>query len=288
MKRITVALILLFACLCCFTSAGQKRESGSLKVDGRERTWKMFLPTTLKPGAPLVVVLHGYGGSGEPRPTFEFAAEKHGFAVCYPDGLPDPKGGKSWNVGYPFQEGMEVNDIKALCKIARAVQKKYNLSRDNAFLTGNSNGGEMCYLMALSKQDVFRAVAPISGLMLVWMYRELEAPKPIPVFELHGSEDTTSLMEGDMTNEGGWGEYMPVHQAVNYFVAKNRCLQEKRDTIPGKTPENGRYVVRYKYTDGIDGIETWLYVIVHGKHSWGVDDIDTGEVVWEFFSKYLK
>ena len=96
----------------------------------------------------------------------------------------------------------------------------------------------MCYLMALSKQDVFRAVAPISGLMLVWMYRELEAPKPIPVFELHGSEDTTSLMEGDLTNEGGWGEYMPVHQAVNYFVAKNRCLQEKRDTIPGKTHDN--------------------------------------------------
>ena len=287
MRRLRFILV-AFLCLVLDATAAETVRY-TMKYKGEVRTYWLYVPEGAGPATPLVLVLHGYGGSAEGYcPSMLEVAEREGFAVCYPDGLPDPKGGKSWNVGYPFQEGMEVNDIKALCKIARAVQKKYNLSHDNAFLTGNSNGGEMCYLMALSKQDVFRAVAPISGLMLVWMYRELEAPKPIPVFELHGSEDTTSLMEGDLTNEGGWGEYMPVHQAVNYFVAKNRCLQEKRDTIPGKTPDNGRYVVRYKYTDGIDGIETWLYVIVHGKHSWGVDDIDTGEVVWEFFSKYLK
>ena len=286
MRNICIAIVLL--ALACLPASGQKRESGSIKVDGRERTWNMYLPSNLRPGAPLVVVIHGYGGSAQPRPTFEFAAEKHGFAVCYAQGLLDPKGGKSWNVGYPFQKGWEVDDVKALCKIARAVQKKYNLSRENAFLTGQSNGGEMCYLMAFSKQDVFRAVAPLAGLLMVWIYKTMEAPKPIPVFELHGSEDTTSAMEGDMTNEGGWGEYMPVQQAVNYFVAKDRCLYEKCDTIPGKSPENGRYVVRHKYVGGIDGMENWLYVIVHGTHSWGVDDIDTGEVVWEFFSKYLK
>jgi len=183
---------------------------------------------------------------------------------------------------------MGVDDVKALCAIARAVQKKYSLSRDNAFLTGHSNGGEMCYLMAFSKQDVFRAVAPLSGLLMTWIYKSMEAPRPIPVFELHGSLDTTSAMEGDLTGEGGWGAYMPVPVAINYFAARDRCLQEKCDTIPGLTPENGRYVVRHRFTDGIDGLENWLYVIVGGKHSWGTDDIDTGEECWKFFSKYLK
>ena len=283
-KTVLIALTVL----SCVSAFGQKRESGSLKVDGKERTWNMFLPSMLQPGAPLVMVLHGYGGSADPRPTYEFAAERHGFAVCYPQGLADKTGGKSWNVGYPFQQDMGVDDVKALCKIARAVQKKYGLSPVNAFLTGHSNGGEMCYLMAFSKQDVFRAVAPLSGFLPAWVYQTMEAPKPIPVFEIHGSEDSSTPMEGDLEPKGKWGRFLPVRQAISYFAAKNRCLQEQCDTIPGKSPENGRYVVRYKYTDGIDGIETWLYVIVHGQHSWGVDDLETGEEIWSFFSKYLK
>lgn len=285
MKRLILITLLV---LSGFMAFGQQRESGSLKVDGKVRTWNMFLPTTLRPGAPLVMVLHGYGGSADPRPTFEFAAQKHGFAVCYPQGLADPTGGKSWNIGYPFQKGMDVDDVKALCKIARAVQKRYGLSRENAFLTGHSNGGEMCYLMAFSRQDVFRAVAPISGFLSAQIYQTMDAPKPIPVFEIHGSEDSSTPMEGDLVPRDKWGTFLPVHQAVAYFAAKDRCLQRICDTIPGKSPENGRYIVRYRYTDGVEGMETWLHVIVHGKHSWGVDDMDTGEVIWSFFSKYLK
>ena len=285
MKRIILTTVLA---LSFFSAFAQQRESGTLRVDGKVRTWNMYLPTTLQPGAPLVMVLHGYGGSADPRPTFEFAAERHGFAVCYPQGLADKTGGKSWNVGYPFQHDMDVDDVKALCKIARAVQKKYGLSHDNAFLTGHSNGGEMCYLMAFSKQDVFRAVAPISGFLPAWVYQTMDAPRPIPVFEIHGSEDATTPMEGDLEPKDKWGRFLPVHQAVSYFAARNRCLQQVCDTLPGKSPGNGRYLVRYKYIGGTDGAEAWLYVIVHGKHAWGVDDIETGEEIWNFFSKYLK
>ena len=34
--------------------------------------------------------------------------------------------------------------------------------------------------------------------------------------------------------------------------------------------------------------EVWLYEIVGGKHSWGEQDIDTGEELWKFFSKFVK
>ena len=281
-------LIILSLAVLVLPVSAQRREKGSIVVDGLERTWNVFLPTTLKEGSALVMVLHGHGGKATPEPTFEFAAEKYGYAVVYPQGLDDSKKEPSWNVGYPFQKDMKVDDVKALCSIARAVQKKYRLSPYNAFLTGHSNGGEMCYLMAFSDQDVFRAVAPLSGLLMAWIYRTMEAPRPIPVFELHGSLDTTSSMDGDLTNEGGWGEYMPVPIAINYFSARDRCLREKCDTIPGLNPENGRFVVRHKFTDGVDGMENWLYVIVNGGHSWGTDDINTGEECWKFFSKYLK
>ena len=149
-------------------------------------------------------------------------ARKHGFALCIPLGLKDSKNKNSWNVGYPFQVGWNVNDVKTLCRMAQYVQKRYKLSRVNTFLTGMSNGGEMCYLMAYSKQKIFRAVAPIAGLTMEWMYRTLEAETPIPLMEVHGTEDRTSEWTGDMEGKGGWGAYMPVPLAVGYWVAKNR------------------------------------------------------------------
>ena len=108
-------------------------------------------------------------------------AEKNGFAVCYPQGLKDGRGKTCWNVGYPFQADMKVNDVNALCKMAKIVQKKFNLSVKNTFLCGMSNGGEMCYLLAYSKQHTFAALAPIAGLTLVWIYQQLEGPSPIPM-----------------------------------------------------------------------------------------------------------
>ena len=51
---------------------------------------------------------------------------------------------------------------------------------------------------------------------------------------------------------------------------------------------NGRKVIAHRFTGGTGGSEVWLYEIVGGKHSWGEQDIDTGEELWKFFSKFVK
>jgi len=208
--------------------------------------------------------------------------------VCIPLGLEDPKGKPSWNVGYPFQEGWKVDDVKSLGKMAAYVQKRYHLSKENTFLTGMSNGGEMCYLMAYSKQNTFKAVAPIAGLTMVWMYRDLEASKPIPLFEIHGTEDRTSEWTGDLDNKGGWGAYMPVPLAVGYWVAKNRCTKEETERVESLNKDNGHYVIKHRYTESATGCDVWLYEVVGGKHSTHTEDIKTGDEIWSFFKKYVK
>jgi polyhydroxybutyrate depolymerase len=35
-------------------------------------------------------------------------------------------------------------------------------------------------------------------------------------------------------------------------------------------------------------VEVRLYEIVEGKHKWGLEDMNTCEEVWNFFSKYLR
>ena len=289
-KWISFMLLVLLSISNCQLSIvyAQQFVEDSLKVDGYMRRFDLFLPEGIKPDAPLVFYLHGYGGRiYRDNPMVE-TARREGFAVCIPQGLKDPKGKPSWNVGYPFQEGWKVDDVKSLSKMAAYVQKRYHLSRENTFLTGMSNGGEMCYLMAYSKQKAFKAVAPVAGLTMVWMYRDLEASKPIPVFEIHGTEDRTSEWTGDLDNKGGWGAYMPVPIAVGYWVAKNRCMKEETERVESLSKGNGHYVIKHRFTDSATGCDVWLYEVVGGKHTTHTDDLHTGDEIWNFFKKYVK
>ena len=257
-------------------------------IDGVERTYKLYLPKGIKPNAPLVFALHGYGGS------FNFdhvglneAADRHGFALCYPQGSKDGRKNNCWNVGYPFQADMTVDDISFLCTLAKHLQKQHSLSRRNTFCTGMSNGGEMCYLLAYDKQKTFAAVAPIAGLTMEWMPLHYTRTRPIPLFEVHGTEDRVSEWTGDLDNKGGWGAYIAVPDAVNYWVERNKCFENKSITLPLKSP-NANKVIAHKYTSGQRGTEVWLYEIIGGGHTWGTKDVDTPEEIWQFFSRFVK
>ena len=259
----------------------------SVKVDGYMRHLAMYLPDSLQADAPLVFILHGYGAGIWRENPMLAAADRHGFAVCLPQGLKDPQDEPSWNVGYPFQQGWKVNDVKALCRMARYVQKRFRLSRKNTFLTGMSNGGEMCYLMAYSKQSTFKAVAPIAGLTMAWIYQQINAPRPVPLMEIHGTEDRVSEWTGDMENKGGWGAYLPVPLAIGYWVAKNRCTREETERVESLKGDEGHPVIKHRYTGSTTGSDVWLYEVVGGVHSWFFDDIDTGEEIWQFFARYV-
>ena len=288
MKSCSTILLSLLLSLCCqMTHAGQYVED-SLKIDGHMRHWVMYLPDGLQQGAPLVVVLHGYGAGIWRENIMIGPADRHGFAVCIPQGLKDPQGEPGWNVGYPFQQGWKVDDVKALCEIARHVEKRHQLSRRNAFLTGMSNGGEMCYLMAYSNQYTYRAVAPIAGLTMRWMYEQMEASRPIPLMEIHGTEDRVSEWTGDLDNTGGWGAYLPVPVAIGYWVAKNRCTHEEIEHVESLQGPQGHPVIKHRFSGSSTHCDVWLYEVVGGVHSWHTDEIDTGEEIWNFFSRYLK
>ena len=281
--------LILFILLAQWSMArAQQFVEDSVRVDGNMRRFDVFLPEGIKAGAPLVFYLHGYGGRiSHDNPMVE-TARREGFAVCIPQGLKDPKGNPSWNVGYPFQEGWKVDDVKSLAGMAAYVQKRYRLSRENTFLTGMSNGGEMCYLMAYSKQKTFKAVAPIAGLTMVWMYRDLEAGKPIPLFEIHGTEDRISEWTGDLADQGGWGAYMPVPLAVGYWVAKNRCMKEETERVESQRGDSGHYIIKHRFTESATGQDVWLYEVVGAGHTTHTEDLRTGDEIWSFFKKYIR
>lgn len=289
-KILQVALILV--CVFVFTEvSAQEARKFTMKHGGMEREYWLYLPSDIKPDAPLVILLHGYKAKAEGyRPEMMTVAEENGFALCYPQGALDGKGKTCWNVGYPFQKDLKTDDVDFLCTLARHLQKEHDLSRQNTFLTGMSNGGEMCYLMAYLRPDVFTAFAPIAGLSMEWSYRKFDAKKAVPLMEVHGTADKTSCWDGDPFNEGGWGAYLAVPQAVAYWAAQAKCTYE--ETVEFPLVRNKVIMHRYMGGEPIwkDGpaVEVRLYEVIGGKHTWALNDMDTCREIWNFFSIYLR
>ncbi len=215
MRRFLLFILLLVP-LCVFSQDPWRHAVRyTIEHGGLEREYYLLLPKDLSRGVPLVIYLHGYTGKAEGAfPELLLEAERSGFALAIPQGHVDATGHTCWNVGYPFQEGLQTDDVDFLCVLSEHLQKTFGLSREATFLTGMSNGGEMCYLMAALRPDVFRAVAPISGLQMLWAYRQLKPQKPVPLMELHGTDDTTSRWQGDPEGKDGWGGYIGVELAV--------------------------------------------------------------------------
>lgn len=282
--RSALCSLLLFVVTVGTTRADNTPEY-TMKCGGLERTYRLHIPDNLPENAPLVIVLHGYGG---PDPgIFNKTADRHQFAVCYPQGEKNGRGKMCWNVGYPFQHDMTIDDVEFLTQLVRHLQHKHGFSRHNAFCVGMSNGGEMCYQLAAQRPELFAAVAPVAGLMLNWLYKSDTSTHPVSLIEIHGTEDRTSEWLGDPENKGGWGEYLPVPLAVHFCAAKNRCTVMQTDTITGKAPNN-RKIIKHRFSGGTNGSEVWLYEIVGGGHTWGRDDMDTNEEIWKFFSRFIK
>ncbi|MGN1246094.1 MAG: alpha/beta hydrolase family esterase [Muribaculaceae bacterium] len=283
-----LAIVLAMAAFCATSITAQNVIDDSVKINGAMRHFKMILPDNLPAGAPLVVVCHGYGNPGKSKTWMNRAAVKHHFAVCVAQGLKDSKGKHSWNVGYPSQTGWKVDDVSAVCSLAKHVQKKYNLSAKNTFLTGMSNGGDLCHLMAHSKQNTFTAFASLSGQLMYDFYANRKIDHPVPFMEVHGTADKLSRWTGDMLNADGWGVYVPMPVAAAKIITANKCTDFAIDTIAVPDTTLHSRIIKMSFSNPDTHCDLWLYKVENGPHSWFEKYINTGEEVWKFFSRYLR
>ena len=284
MKRWFIAIFAFLFIVLNATAAETVRYT--MKYKGEVRTYWLYVPERAGAATPLVLVLHGYGGSAEGYcPAMLEVAEREGFAVCYPQGEKDAKGKPCWNVGYDVQLGLERDDVGFVRALVKHLQKKHHIGKDNVFMSGMSNGGEMTYFMAYRYPELFRAYATIAGLTMQWAYKAWKAKRPVPLMEVHGTADKTSMWEGDPLDTGGWGPYIAVPAAVGYWAAQARCTHEEITELPRKGEHP---VILHRYLGGDDGIEVRLYEVQGAKHSWHNSDMDTCEEMWAFFRQYLK
>ncbi len=282
--------VFIFVLFCSYAQA----QYTEFEHDGITRQYIYYEPSSLNDQMPLVFVMHGFTGDANSIKNYSEMnqfADQYGFAVCYPRGTTDSSGDRFWNVGYAFHPNETVDDVGFLTELAEYLQSNHGLNPDYTFATGMSNGGEMCYMLACQAYDTFKAVAPVAGMILQDILDECDDSPPIPLFEIHGSQDNVTPLSGDPNNSDGWGAYPSIPFTINYFSEKNDCTDVVTETLPNTNPSDGSIVISEKHINGINNNEVWYYEVVGGGHdwpgAWGNMDINAGEEAWLFFQKYI-
>ena len=97
--------------------------------NGVTRTYFMDAPNPIPPGAPLVVVLHGYTSNASAIRSYsdwDEIASSEGVVVVYPQGSQDFFGNTHWNANLGYSN---TDDHGFLVALVQHLQQQHGLSR---------------------------------------------------------------------------------------------------------------------------------------------------------------
>ncbi|QDU63375.1 Esterase PHB depolymerase [Planctomycetes bacterium Pan216] len=277
-----------------------------MTLDGRERSYFVFTPSTLSERSPVVFVFHGGGGKARGfarrRGLNEFA-EKEGFLVVYPQGY-----GGNWNDGREAPainaQREKVDDVKFVRSIVAELAKSHPIDRSRIYATGISNGGIFSHYLAANASDLFAAIAPIIGGLAEPVADDFSPSHPISVLIIQGDSDGLVPIDGGAV--GGRllarrGRVISTDETIKKYLEANDIDGEPTvTTIEESQPDDGTTTEVRRYPLGNDDVRVEVYVVKNGGHTIpGTDppallgrivgktsrDFDAWEVVWDFFKK---
>lgn len=147
-----------------------------VEINGKKYPYSIFVPK-MKPGTklPLVIVLHGMGGSGE-RTIGPWVERLGGeFIVVCPS--------------YPMGAWWTLNAEQFVLKLIGETRSQYPVDLDRVFLVGLSNGAIGAYIIGMFNPDYFAGIIPIAGSITPRYMHFLVNLKNTPLYLIHGSRD---------------------------------------------------------------------------------------------------
>ena len=186
---------------------------GMIEVDGRERTYRLYVPSELPAGSvPLFVGLHGGTGWGDQFARtnhIEGLAESNGFIVVHPDGVKIGDGpGGVWNGGVccGVAARQEVDDVAFVEALIDRIGDGWDIDSHRVFAFGHSNGAIMSYRLACELPDRIVGIGVVAGTLGV---DPCLPDQPVSVMHVHGDADQNLPLAGGRGNLGASGVDFP-------------------------------------------------------------------------------
>jgi len=271
-------------------------------IGGRERSYVLYEPRDLKPGAPLVFMFHGGGGDGPMAREgtgheFDMLADRYGFVVIYPDGL-----SRSWTTCRKVQnrDRRTIDDVAFVDAMIEQEAARHQIDRKHIFALGHSMGGALSYRLALERPEKFAAIAVVSSNLPASDNLDCVAKNaPMPVMIINGTADPVSDYEGKTSARGTFrGRMLSTDATAQYFLGLNGLSNPPQITrLPHVDPSDKTWVERLSWT--APNKPTVVLLTIHGGgHNLPqpyyrypsvvgaqTKDLDAPAAIWEFFAK---
>ncbi len=224
-------------------------------------TYHIALPEGAE-DVPLVLWLHGAGGSGEAALRNAAGVQRwldRGFAFAAPDGLPRTTGNSQGHGSWSFLPSRPAQRDEAafLAAVADDIAARFPVDRDRIILAGFSIGGSLTSYIACDQPDLFDAYAPVAGSF--WRPHPEGCAGPVDLFQTHGWRDTTVPLEGRPLG-GGAIQQGDVWYAMQIWRQTNGCNRLVADEFE----EDGIYLRRRWTTCENGSLEFALHPGGHG------------------------
>lgn len=258
------------------------------EVDGVERSWEVYVPTSYDGSqeVPLVLAVHGASGHTMPeRSSWHFVAEKNNFIVAYPESLPE-----LWH-SWP-EEGDEINEINYFDTVIASVCEEYKIDKTRLYIHGQSAGDMMTSYYIYSKGEQFAAAAPVSlattpSKLMDEGGNVVKTPgASLPVLRLHGETDYEVPVPG--TERAQYNDYLPrqdqrqMRKMSDQLQKNNWIAANGAEKTPLLSVQGHRNIEIYPGTDA----DFVFFSIQGGAHN---TELDMMDFVWDnFFSGYRR
>ena len=302
-------------------STGAGPHDLTLTADGKERSYRLFVPSSASPGDPLPMTfnIHGLGSNIIEQVAlsgFETLGETDGFMVVTPQGI-----GSKWD----FQNKPTNAELPFFKAMIDAVGAATCLDLARVYSAGISNGGIMSSTLACQMGDQIAAVGLVSGIR---QPTGCNTDRPIPMVVFWGKNDNVLPYYGGLGPSlqrllglGGSGAtadtsvptappanlfgFPPVEQVVSEWAAHDGCGADPTIFAVG---DPGTDVEQRVYTDCTPVSSVRFFVVSDGGHTWPgsqavmsandpsnprhammatvTDQVDASAVIWAFFRGY--
>ncbi|MEQ1788780.1 MAG: alpha/beta fold hydrolase, partial [Acidimicrobiales bacterium] len=203
-----------------------------------DRPAQLVAPADVSAPAPLLVLLHGYGGTAVEHDAYlgvtELAASR-GLYVLLPDGTRGSDGLTFWDASPACCNfaGPPVDDSGYLSALIDEAVAERPIDPDRVYLFGHSNGGFMAYRLACEHAEQIAALASLAGADQAEA-ADCTPSAPVSVLQLHGTEDVAILYGGGDVP----APYPGAVETVTRWAERNQCDPEpvegpRLDLIPG-------------------------------------------------------
>ena len=221
--RFRFLIVILFLCPLSILAAGGS--TGDLKPgrndvefahQGRTRTAVIMVPrtTAIPPeGWPLVVMLHGAGGSSKnvlESTGWSEMGEKEGIITVFPNGTPRDesipesfsRNPQTWNSGAKLSLSSgassaiakNIDDVDFLTQLIQRVCCQLKIDPRRIYVTGHSNGAQMAYRFASERSTLVAAIGVMAGHSYADQ-RPLDSP--VSLIQIVGDRDPFTPMAGE-------------------------------------------------------------------------------------------